>query len=244
MGWHIDRVERNVCPKEFQERITRVGGLNRYGEPNFKIVWGQNDNIRAGGLWEHDGFVGYRDVPRSGQPCWLILQWNAPELYGTPESYYVGNYDEQTGLQTMGEYPYRGRYETLFSLVWKGLVGSELVVEHMPLSSMLVNTVIPIVMAAKDVSLERKKEAALEMKEREEYDQLRKIDDAMRSAKLAFNGAPFSSRTGRTTPLLDKKIKQIERNMDRALAQIRAMGKGTGTRNTTLEDIKKFQRRT
>ena len=212
------------CPQEFQDRIDAVGGFNRYGGSNFKIVWGEADTIRAGGYWESDGFHGYRDVPRNIGPGWLILQWNAPELYSTPESYYVSNYDEATGLQNLGEYPYQGRYETLFTLTHKELKNNRLEVECMPLSNLLVDMIIPIVIAAQGVSMERKLLAAKELKAREDAEKERRIDDAMRNARLAFDGNVVSfARQGCRTNLVEKKMEQIKGNMARAIAQARKM---------------------
>ena len=57
--------QRLVEPTEFyQERITQVGGLSRYGEPMFKIAWAQSYTVRQGGQWEAEGetFTGYKDV--------------------------------------------------------------------------------------------------------------------------------------------------------------------------------------
>lgn len=231
MAWDIVGPQRNICPPEFQERVTQAGGLNRYGEPNFKIVWSETETMRAGGEWQHDGFIGYRDILKyKGPGCWVILQWNAPELYGVPESYYVQNFDEVTGLQTLGEFPYRGRYEILFPLVHKERKGNTFIIERMPLNNFLLTTVIPIVINSKDVSLERKKLAHTELKARQDADELNQIEDARRDAAMAFGGNPFSSRTGCRTPLLDLKMKQIEQYMSAAMAQMKAAGTGISTR--------------
>ena len=61
--------QNNLCPEEFQERLTEIGGINRYDEPNFVMVWseggGPNSMYRAGAAWAGDGqipFTGYRDL--------------------------------------------------------------------------------------------------------------------------------------------------------------------------------------
>src|ERR1700690_412130 len=105
--------ERNYPPEEFQENLTRLGGVNRYDDPMFKRFWAQTETRRSGSTWSVDEatFTGYRDLlAGSGEPCWLLMQWHAPEEYGSPEAYYVANYDEESGLQLLGEYPYSGRY--------------------------------------------------------------------------------------------------------------------------------------
>src|ERR1700734_3111728 len=111
MTWRIQGPERNLAPDDFQERLTYLGGVQKYDSPNFKIGWAQYETFRAGGVWSVDEkyYLGYRDLlSGSGEPCWTLFQYHAPEEYGSPESYYVQNYDETTGLQLLGEYPYSG----------------------------------------------------------------------------------------------------------------------------------------
>ena len=117
MSSPTDKYQTYLCPEEFQERLTEIGGVNRYDEPNFILVWSQggglNSMYRAGGAWEVDGlpsFIGYRDLLiGGGVPCWALLQWHDASEYGTPEMYYVQNLDEDTQLQTLVEFPYNGR---------------------------------------------------------------------------------------------------------------------------------------
>lgn len=229
MSWHLGREEKLECPEDFALRLAEVGGVNRYDEPNFRLLWGQTAVIRAGGRFEHDGYVGYRDIPMSGtgDPCWLLCQWNAPELYGTPEGWYLANLHEDTGLQLLGEYPYRGRYEVMFPLVWKGMRGSELAVEHLPLNDLIFDMVVPVVMAARDVSLEKKRAAYEYEKERRDNERLALIEDARRGAKLQFGANPVSyGRQGFRTPLIEKRMKEMERHWNAAISKVRSLGRG------------------
>ena len=64
-----DSYECYECPQEFQDRLTEVGGRNKYDQPNFLVVWGQGGQeeclYRAGGSWHVPGeptFTGYRDL--------------------------------------------------------------------------------------------------------------------------------------------------------------------------------------
>src|ERR1700744_3915261 len=127
-----------TCPAEYQARITHAGGINRYGEPNYLLVWGEAHRSRAGGYWEQEGFTGYRDVYLNDTPCWLLLEWKSPEEYGSPTTWYMDGYDEATGLQTLGEFPYRGKYEVLFILRDTYVSNGLLKVEAMPLNGMLI----------------------------------------------------------------------------------------------------------
>jgi len=41
--WQITKAERLTCPPEFQSCLTDIFGVNVFGEPNFKILWGQTE---------------------------------------------------------------------------------------------------------------------------------------------------------------------------------------------------------
>jgi hypothetical protein len=43
--------ETYATPAAIAERITRAGGTNRYGEPNFRVVWGGARLTWIGGRW-------------------------------------------------------------------------------------------------------------------------------------------------------------------------------------------------
>jgi hypothetical protein len=43
--------ETHHTPAAIAERITRAGGTNRYGEPNFRVVWGGTRLTWIGGRW-------------------------------------------------------------------------------------------------------------------------------------------------------------------------------------------------
>lgn len=234
-----DKYQIYVCPEEFQERLTEIGGVNRYDEPNFILVWSQgggpNSMYRAGGAWNVEGlpsFTGYRDLlVGGGIPCWALLQWHDAAEYGTPEMYYVQNLDEETQLQQLGEYPYNGRYQLLYNLRWTEMRGKELYFEAMPLNSYLLETVVPIIMAAKDISWEKTRAALLDIKAREDARDLAAIEDAMRAAALPFHGNPVSyGKQGCRTSLVDKKIEAMQRNWNTIMKRTADLGglKGRG----------------
>src|SRR5665213_1467311 len=117
-----DSYEQYEAPEWFQDKLTDIGGVNQYDEPIFRVVWGQGGQpeclYRGGGAWHVEGqpsFTGYRDLLiGGGTPSWCLLQWHPAIHFGTPESYYVGNLDDDTNLQILGEYPYFGKYVMLY----------------------------------------------------------------------------------------------------------------------------------
>jgi hypothetical protein len=230
----VRKREQYRCPPEFQERLTRVGGLNRYGQPNFIIVWGQSWTVRRGGTWEQDDgtyFRGYRDVLEDGRPCWILKKWNAPEIYGSPALWFLENLEESTGLQILGDYPWRGCYETVQPFVWKGMVNGRLVVERMPLNSMILDLVVPIVLKCKEATFLQKKTAIQEMEARKDRDLLRSVEAKRHDANLAFRGPVSFARQGCRTSLVDRKVYAIQKHWDEAMTQMKQRGLGISLMN-------------
>lgn len=232
--------QQHQCPQEFQDRLNEVGGMNRYDEPNFIIRWAQGGEdecyYRAGGAWHIEGLpsrVGYRDLlVGGGTPSWMLMQWQAPELYGTPEMYYMQNKDEETNLQTLGSYPYSGRYVLLYNLRWTERRGNKLHFEAMPLNSLLLNTIVPIIMAAKDIGWEKTQAAMKDMEIKANEKDLNTIEDVMRTNAVPFHGQAVSYGTqGCRTSLIDKKIESMQRNWNKMMTRASSLGKGLSQRS-------------
>lgn len=189
-GVGMPDIERRKCPAEFQDRLTRAVGKNQYGEPLFKIVWGQSQTYTAGGVWPHDHFFGYRQLMLSnsspsgkGEPCWMILEWHPPEDYEEPAVYYFRNRDDITGLQILGEYPYRGRYEVAFKLTSTELHDGRMQVVHYHLDGMILDILIPAIVEGQRMTMRQRLKKLREIEERRERDLDRKIDGVLHNAK-------------------------------------------------------------
>jgi hypothetical protein len=231
----VEKYQCYICPEEFQQRLTDVGGINSYDEPNFRLVWSQGGDehalYRAGGAWDIEGlpsFRGYRDLlVGGGTPSWALLQWHPAIEYGTPESYYVMNHDGDTGLQDLGEFPYSGRYQLLYNLRWSERRGNKLYFEAMPLNSFLLETVIPIITQAREISWEKTKAALQDQKNKEDQADISMIEDVMHDNKVPFGGNPVSyTKQGCRTSLIDKKIEAMTRNMNTIMFNAKSLGKG------------------
>ncbi len=229
-----DSYEQYQCPEWFSEKLLEIGGENRYGGANFICRWGQGGEpeclYRSGGLWAVEGqpsFKGYRDLlVGGGTPSWLLMQWNAPEVFGTPESYYVSTHDEETNLQDLGEYPYFGRYQILFNMAYRGMVNGKFEIEAMPLNSMVLDMIIPIILEAKDISYDKTMATMKELKEREDQADLNMIEDCMRDSKLAFKGPVSYARQGCRTSIIDRKVEQMTKHINTMVNNARMLGKG------------------
>ena len=125
--------ETHDTPEYVSQRLAAAGGYNRFGEPNFRVVWGWNRLTLIGGQWEEtsDGPAtecAYRWVPKYPQVNrWHIERWVPPEDYGSPASWAMQEEKE------LGPFPRRGDYE--HSVVIEGKRGEFLqltptIVEH------------------------------------------------------------------------------------------------------------------
>jgi hypothetical protein len=120
--------ETHDTPRNVAVRLERAGGLNRYGEPNYRAVWGWNRLAWIGGRFEErDPATGslLREVVELRQepkyPAvnrWHIERWLPPEAYGSPRLWYAQTSERENGVNipALGPYPSRGEYEHCFTL--------------------------------------------------------------------------------------------------------------------------------
>jgi hypothetical protein len=202
-------------------------GTNQYGDPLFKIAWGQSETYTAGGVWPHDHFFGYRQLMLSnsspsgkGQPCWMILEWHPPEDYGTDAEYYFNNRDDTTGLQTLGEYPYRGRYEVAFKLVAHEFRNGEMTILNYHLDGMILDLLIPTIVEAQRMTMRQRLRAIRLMEEAEDKKQDRVVD------------AIYNDRRKHILPsqIADRE-RLIQKQMSMALKQFGRVQPGFQTRH-------------
>lgn len=206
----MPEIERRECPKAFQDRLTQAVGLNRYGEPNFIMAWGQTQTYQAGGLWPHDHYFGYRQLMLSnsspsgkGQPCWMILEWHPPEDYEEPAVYYFRNRDDLTGLQTLGEYPYKGRYEVAFKLTSQQYSNGRMEIQYYHLDDMILDVLIPCIVEGQKMTLKQRLQRLRAREEAQAKEEDRQTDALINGAK-------------RRTPLpsqIDDRVRLIQRQM-------------------------------
>jgi hypothetical protein len=237
-----DSYKQYQCPEWFQEELTRIGGSNRYDLPNFIVRWGMGGEpecvYRAGGDWTVEGqpsYRGYRDLlVGGGTPSWMLLQWQDALSYGTPESFYVGNLDLDSDLQTLGEYPYSGKYTLLYNMCWRDMQNGKMHIEAMPLNSFVLDTVVPIIMQAREISYEKTMAAINAQKDKNDAADLDMIEDAMRDASLAFKGPVSYARQGCRTSIIDKKIEAMQRNWNKMMTNASKLGRGLSAHSNPI----------
>lgn len=202
---------RPYLPPEFEERLASAGGRNRYGQPNFRLGWSRDERFRAGGVWPHDKYAGYRNVftvtctpepPASGY--WMLMMWRGPEYYGGEAMYDYLHRDEQTGLCTLGPYPHRGRYEIVARLNWTYLDEGNMKIEPWPINSVIIERLVPIC---------RKflQESIAEKKQRSEMDRAR----TEQKRKAALDSMMHESRQRNLLPSqIEDRIRLMEKQWD------------------------------
>ena len=229
-----DSYEQYEVPEWFQQKLTEIGGTNKFDEPNFRVVWGQGGQpeclYRAGGHWHvpnQPSWKGYRDLlVGGGTPSWILMQWHDATHYGTPESYYVSTHDDETELQDLGEFPHFGRYRLLYNMSYRAMVNGKFVIETMPLNSFVLDSIVPIILEAKEISRDQTLAAMKGLKEKEDQADLNMIEDCMRDAKMAFKGPVSYARQGCRTSIIDRKIEQMTHHWNHMVNNARMLGKG------------------
>jgi hypothetical protein len=200
--------ERRRCPPEFQERIDDRFGLNRFGGPKFKIVWGQTETIKMVKLWGG----GYEQrLLCADKACWNILRWRPPEVYGMPDLYYSTNFDDLSGLCIVGPYPYEGRYEVVVPLCRKEFSGNRMVVIPFPLCHMIIERALPLLVIAEQATDAEKHIALAEQKEREDKAETEEISDRMMDDLPRWYGPVSYSRQGTRVSHIDRMMEKIQR---------------------------------
>jgi hypothetical protein len=221
---YSSKPERLRPPEHFQRRISQVGGLNRYRKPRFRLAWAQTELRREGGEWEVEGdqFRGYRDqYLGDGLPHWMLLQWvdagmsvDLPHIRPQSDvSWYSDLRCQKTGLQLRGEYPYHGSYQIALQLVAKIFDRGNLYLEAFPLSTEIIEMMVPIIKASLMLSHEAKMRFMRDQNEKEEAERTKQIGDAYDSAKLN----PVQQYAW-----LEDKQRSIERHFNAALVTMMA----------------------
>jgi hypothetical protein len=202
--------ERRVCPEEFQHAVNERFGFNRFGTPNFRLAWGETETIRVAGI------RGYEDRLVAGNiPCWNIMRWRAPEVFGTPRLYELVNRDPATGLCLLGEYPYEGRYDVLQPLMTKEFKDGRLEVDAFPLSYYIIDAMLPMFIKGTELSEFEIAAANAYVAEQEKRAAVEEITDRLMDELPTRFGPVSYSKQGCRTAVITRKMNEISRVWDR-----------------------------
>jgi hypothetical protein len=222
MNWYCIGPERRRPPEEYVEHIARVGGINRFGDPNFRVVWGETAIETYWGDDEVSGF-GQHQKMRYGVPAWHLEEWKPPECFGTPELWYAMSWDPLANTHILGEFPWRGLYMPCnFSLYVKRMIGGgeyfhngmvherpmELVIDAMPLTYWIIDLLIPNVIKAIDETHLQRLTAVKARMEAERNAERQRVIDMYLDATPAFYGVAGTYESNR-----EAWTKRIEEKM-------------------------------
>ena len=179
---HVIR-ETHEAPAAIQERVARAGGTNRYGEANFRVVWGGSRLAWIGGRWvDRDAHgntlretIEMRRVPKYlPVDRWHIERWTPAEAYGSPEQWYAQTIEVEDGIRiaALGPYPARGEYEHCFTL--ESTSG-----EFIPLSAAAADWVVRAVEWARRQPRRAVRSAIAAREQRREENWDRAVDDIL-----------------------------------------------------------------
>lgn len=216
------------APSWFNDELERIGGTNRYGDPIFKLVWSEDIRMIIGGKFA-DGFVGYRNSRlMANDPCWVLMIWEGPESFGDPDIWDMDYRCLETGLLDCGSFPKEGRYRVLkqflhrkleqqdkAEVVWnpvkkrpemRQVQNKRVVTYRMEPSGLILDLMIPMLMAWKRLAPHQKLEALKDRKERQDKELQAKIKDAADDCRIR-----------RSSALVAKRAEYIEKHMDQAM---------------------------
>jgi hypothetical protein len=119
--------ESHETPDAVAYRLKRAGGINRFGEANYRAVWGWNRLAWIGGKFEdrdEQGALLRERIELRKEPKypavnrWHIERWLPPEVYGSPRQWYAQTMERENGVSipALGPYPSRGEHEHCFTL--------------------------------------------------------------------------------------------------------------------------------
>ncbi|MBZ5528940.1 MAG: hypothetical protein LAN71_13695 [Acidobacteriia bacterium] len=187
---------------EAPETVTRVlrlaGGVNRFGEANYRAVWGWNRLAWIGGKFEERDpqsgalvreVVELRREPKYPQVNrWHIERWVPPKAYGAPRTWYAQTVERANGesIPALGPYPARGEYEHCFTL--EGPQG-----EFVQLTATIAERIARAIEWSRCQPRAARRESIGERERCEERSYEKWAYDALDGGVPAFGGEPFAT---------------------------------------------------
>lgn len=170
---------------------TEFGGLNPFGQPNYRLVWGYQR-----GHWIGDSYhLKYVDRHRHRER-WHLEKWAPASDFGTPEQWYASAMVDFGGrmVNVLGPYPAQGDYVRV--VVFENYFTSEYV---RPLESLVVEAIVRNRQHAEQSRLEirRKIQNDIAATQRAADAQM---DEVMGSREAAFPFKNWMPMSGPMTP--------------------------------------------
>lgn len=184
----VGEERHKVVPSEIQKRITEAGGLNPYGEPLFRVVWGWDRLAYLHDTWEDikgDEITNKTEgrwVPKYWPyDRWHLEKWLPAECFGSPEDWAVR-------CASLGPYPSQGDWEHSITIQTPKPEQA-----YLDLTPHIVEQLIQAVQAGAAANAQDKRAALTEMMERKRKDYERFCDELLTECfeHDAFRGDAF-----------------------------------------------------
>jgi hypothetical protein len=183
-----------------QEALTKAGGKNYKGEPNFRFAWsGQETYLISNGK-------SYEPFRICAEDCWLLMKWDPAEFWGTEEDWNMTNW-EPSGLFTAGPYPREGRYRVVRNLKKAVIKEDVLTFEHPEPTLAFVDEIFPLIRDFLELDIEKKAEL-LAVREKNEKEALAKKFAASREN---YRGIATARQIQTQTEKIERFLKDPKR---------------------------------
>lgn len=203
--------QHKECPEVYAEFLARLGGLNPFGKPMFRLVWGESAVDTIWGQMEGGSCGQHQKLRYGGIPRWHLEMWKPAEMFGTPEDWYAGSYNTITGLHVCGDYPFQGDYTPHTRLSF--------------LNFRALEDLIPKIEEARGITFAQRKQIIKDRDEAEKQARLKKGHDAYLDATPAFGGAAGTHESNHEAWM--QKISEKQKGFKISYQQItRQMGTG------------------
>ena len=196
-------------PERYKRFLSKVGGLNPFGEPSFILIWGENQTI--------DQLAIPQSFLNPYFNCWILAEWQGPEEWGSPSDW----------PKDLGEFPSRGGYVPL--AVFRNDQREPVKLDTKDLNfEVLQMWIYHALKHEHDRISERKVFMEDQIRKREDAKQQR-IADLLQDSVPAFGATDTMSFHGQQNcnPALKQKMEQIEKMIPYSRSFFKNVPRGT-----------------
>lgn len=183
----------------FNSYLERIGGLNPYGQPMFRLVWGGTaKNVTFGQT--ATGKKGQHEYLRyHGIPAYFLEFWKAPEM--SVDLFYRETWDPISQMHTLGDYPAFGEYVKVAQFYTKETRNGKLEIVPQSVTFGFLDDIVALVNRSKNLTeADRRKLIIAEIQaEKKAANQL--AYDAYIDASPAFGGVAGTYTSNREKTL-------------------------------------------
>lgn len=177
-------------PESIARRLTTAGGANRFGTPNYRLVWGESRIVPITGRWDDNGTIETRFEPKYfPTERWHLEKWCPPEDYGTPEKWELAGREiwGAVTVDTAGPFPSSGDYELVLTLQEPKTGG------YLPLDATVCEWLVQLLIRSRDFSFWQRKQAIEQREERLKRQRIERRKSMLKDKLRPFCGNDFTT---------------------------------------------------